>query len=136
MATAGRTADEQVNVFEIDERYVFKHYFDGEVVFNRLKPYYRPSQYRFEVPPGEFEPLRGFLTDHGYELTVVEAITKYVVVVEQYTAHPEDIFQDSVLQRSCDGHNCFLLTDQYAVAGAVAEGATRLSDTDVTTPFE
>jgi len=136
MAASGRPTDEQVNVFEVDETYLFKHYFDGDDVFGRLRQFYNQHQYRFEVPPDEFDDLRAFLADHGYELVVAEPIAKYVVVVEQYTAHPESIFEDSVIQRTSDQYNCFLLTDQYAVAGAVAEGATRLSDTDLSNPFQ
>lgn len=135
MSGTGRTAREQVNVFRIEETYLFKHYFDGEEVFARLKPYYNNQQYRFEVPSGEFEEVRSFLDEHGYDLVVVDAIEKFAVVVEQYTAHPENVFKESVIQRSADGHNCFLMTDQYAVARAVAEGATRLPDTDLPNPF-
>ncbi|WP_436936547.1 hypothetical protein [Halovenus marina] len=135
MAESGGTTKEQINIFKIDEIYLFKHYFEGVDVFGRLKPFYNHSQYRFEVPTDEFEELRSFLTDHGYDLVVVEPIAKFVVVVEKYTAHPENIFKDSVIQRSANGYNCFLLTDQYAVAEAVSEGATRLSDTDLQNPF-
>ncbi|PSQ57906.1 MAG: hypothetical protein BRD23_08120 [Halobacteriales archaeon SW_9_67_25] len=135
MTGSGRAVDVEVNVFEVDDTVVFKHYFEDEKVFARLKPFYNHSQYRFDVPPEEFAELRSFLAEHGYELVVVEAVSKFVVVVEKYTAHPENIFTDSVMQRSTDGHNCFLLTDQYAVAGAVAEGATRLSDIDLPNPF-
>lgn len=135
MAPSGRTPDEQVKAFKIDETYLFKHYFEGEDVFDRLKPFYNHTQYRFEVPADEFEQLCVFLADHRYNLVVVETITKFVVVVEKYTAHPENIFKDSVIQRSTNGHNCFLLTDQYAVAEAISEGAMRLSDTDLSDPF-
>lgn len=124
----------QVNVFEIDDQYLFKHYFD-EAVFDRLRPYYNASQYRFEVPPAEFDDLRADLEEHGYGLAVVDAVGKYVVVVEMYTAHPENVFEDSIMQRRSEGHNCFLMTDQYALAHAVAEGATRLGETDVPNPF-
>jgi len=126
---------QKVNVFPIEEVYLFKHYFEGDEVFDRLKPYYNNSQYRFEVPTGQFDTLRSFLSEQGYELEVVDAVEKYVVVVEQYTAHPENVFEESVLQRTTAGHNCFLMTDKYAVARAVPEGATRLADTDVTNPF-
>jgi len=135
MSRSGPTAEQQVNVFEVEDTFLFKHYFEGEDVFDRLKPFYNNTQYRFEVPSDEFEQLRSFLADRGYDLVVVETIPKYAVVVEKYTAHPENIFKDSVIQRSVDGHNCFLLTDQYAVAGAVSEGAMRLSDTDLPNPF-
>jgi hypothetical protein len=135
MAPSDPSPGERVNAFRIDERHLFKHYFEGEDVFARLKPYYNNQQYRFEVPPDEFEDVRSFLAECGYELVVVDPIEKFVVVVEQYTAHPEGVFEESVAQRSVDGYNCFLVTDQYAVAGAVAEGATRLTDTDLPNPF-
>lgn len=135
MAPPGQTFDEQINVFKIDETYLFKHYFEGEDVFDRLKPFYNHTQYRFEVPVNEFEQLRVFLSDQGYDLVVVETPTKFVVVVKKYTAHPENIFKDSVVQRSANGYNCFLLTDQYAVAEAISQGATRFSDADLPNPF-
>ena len=135
MAEFRRTGDEQVNVFEVDETYLFKHYFDGADVFNRLKRYYNNQHYRFEVPPDEFEELRSFLADQGYGLVVVDAIEEFVVVVKKYTSHPENIFKQSVIQRSVDGHNCFLLTDQAAVEQATREHATRLTETDLSHPF-
>jgi hypothetical protein len=135
MVAFRRASHEQVNVFEVDELYLFKHYFDGEDVFDRLKPYYNNQQYRFEVPPDEFEDLQGFLAEHGYGLVVVDVLPEFVVVVEKYTDHPENIFKTSVIQRSVDGYNCFLLTDRDAVDRAVDAGATRLPETGLENPF-
>lgn len=135
MGAFRRASHEQVNVFEVDELYLFKHYFDGEDVFDRLKPYYNNQQYRFEVPPDEFEDLRAFLAEHGYGLVVVDVLPEFVVVVKKYTDHPENIFKTSVIQRSVDGYNCFLLTDRDAVDRAVDAGATRLPETGLENPF-
>lgn len=135
MESFRRAGQERVNVFEVDEAYLFKHYFDGEAVFDRLKRHYNNQQYRFEVPPDEFPAIRSFLGEHGYGLVVVDVLAPFVVVVEQYTAHPENIFKASVIQRSVDGYNCFLLTDRRAVERAVEDGAARLSETDVSNPF-
>lgn len=135
MAEFRRAGDEQVNVFEVDETYLFKQYFDGEDVFSRLKQYYNNQQYRFEVPPDEFDDLQSFLADHGYGLVIVNAIEEFVVVVKKYTTHPENIFKQSVIQRSVDGYNCFLMTDQAAVEQATHEGATRLIETEFSNPF-
>lgn len=126
---------ERVNAFPVEERYLFKHYFEGEAVFERLRRYYDNTQYRFEVPEGRFPILRAFLADRGYDLVVVDDPGDYAVVVRKYTAHPDDIFKDSVLQRSVDGYNCFLLTDAEAVERAVDEGAVPLSATDLERPF-
>jgi hypothetical protein len=131
MAAFRRAGNEQVNIFEVDETYLFKQYFDGDEVFDRLKQYYNNQHYRFEVPPDGFEELRSFLTVHGYGLVVVDAIEEFVIVVEKYTTHPENIFKQSVLQRSVDGYNCFLMTDQVAVEQSVPDEATRLTETDL-----
>jgi len=135
MAEFRRAGDEQVNVFEVDETYLFKHYFDDEDVFNRLKRYYNNQHYRFEVSPSNFETLRSFLADHGYGLVVIDAVAEFVVVVKKYTDHPENIFKGSVIHRSVDGYNGFLMTDQAAVDRATREGAIRLTETDLENPF-
>jgi hypothetical protein len=135
MVAFRRASHEQVNVFEVDELYLFKHYFDGEDVFDRLKRYYNNQQYRFEVPPDEFEDLQAFLAEHGYGLVVVDVLPEFVVVFKKYTDHPENIFKTSVIQRSVDGYNCFLLTDRDAVDRAVDAGATRLPETGLENPF-
>lgn len=135
MAGFRRAGREQVNVFEVDGTYLFKHYFEGQEVFDLLKQYYNHHQYRFEVPPGVFEELRPVLDDHGYGLVVVDVPEEFVVAVRQYTAHPDHIFKNSVIQRSVEGYNCFLMTDRDAVERAVEEGATRLVDTDLPNPF-
>ena len=135
MAEFRRAGHEQVNVFEVDESYLFKHYFDSEEVFDRLKRYYNNQQYRFEVPPDEFKNLRSFLEEHSYGLVVINVIEPFVVAVKKYTAHPDNIFKSSVIQRTVNGYNCFLLADQAAVEEAVQNGATRLTETDVQNPF-
>lgn len=135
MAGAGGVAGERVNVFAVDDQYLFKHYFEGEDVFARLQGYYNNQGYRFELPPEEFNAVQSFLTRRGYRLALVDDPAPYVVVVEQYTAHPENIFKGSVIHRGADGHNCFLMTDADAVDDAVADGATPLPDADVENPF-
>lgn len=135
MGESRRGTREQVNVFEVDERYLFRHYFDGDEVFDRLQQYYNHQQYRFEVPLEEFDEIQSFLAARGYDLEPVTAVSKFVVVVEKYTAHPENIFKSSVILRSVDGYNCFLVTDQFSVAEAVNDGATRLTDTSLENPF-
>lgn len=126
---------EPVNVFPVDDRYVFKHYFEGEAVFARIREFYAAQHYRFEVPSDRFEEIRSFLAGHGYGLVVVDPLEPFVVVVRQYTAHPDGLFKSSVCQRREGAFNFFLLTDQAAVDRAVDGGATRLTDTQLDHPF-
>ena len=135
MTDTGRTGEGEVNVFRVDERFLFNHYFEGETVFDRLKQYYNNQQYRFEVPPEEFDGLRTFLADHGYLLAVVDDVAPFVVVVQKYTYHPENIFKDSVMQRGDANYNYFLMKDRAAVDGVVENGATPIDRTDLEHPF-
>lgn len=136
MAEFRRASDERINVFAVDGLYLFKHHFDSEAVFGRLKRYYNNQQYRFEVPPAEFVELQSFIERHGYGLVLVDELWVFVVVVEQYTSHPDTIFKTSVVHRSVDGYNFFLPKDRSAVERAVDDGASRLEDTEVSNPFE
>jgi len=120
---------ESVNAFPVEDSILFKHYFDGEAVFDRLRPYYDGTQYRFEVPRPRFDSIRRFLRGHGYDVAIVDRPEAYYVVVRKYSAHPENIFKVSVSQESVDGYNCFLMTDKSAVESAVAAGARRLTRT-------
>ena len=130
-----RAGTERVNVFRIEDTYLFKHYFEGQEVFDRLKEYYNNQQYRFEVPAEEFEAVQDFLSQHGYGLATVDPVEEFAVVIQKYTAHPDGIFKNSVMHRSVNGYNCFLMTDQNAVEEAVADGGTRLVDSEFDMPF-
>lgn len=131
----GAEGRERVNAFQVGDRYLFRHYFEGEGVFDRLKPYYDPQEYRFAVPTHRFEQVQVFLGDRGYDLVVVDP-EAYAVVVKKYTSHPENVFKAAVLQRSVDGYNCFVLRDEDSVERAVDQGATRLTATDFDVAFD
>jgi len=126
-----RASQERVNVFPVEERYLFKHYFDNDEIFDKLRRYYNNQQYRFEVPDEDFEEIQEFLAEFGYGLVVVDTVAEFAVAVQKYTEHPENIFKDSVLQRSEGDYNVFVMTDQAAVEQAELQGATRLTETEV-----
>jgi hypothetical protein len=128
MAEYRRTGHERVNVFELDGTYLFKHYFESSHVFARLKEYYNNNQYRFEVPEEDFDGLSVFLDNEDYNLVVVDSMDKFTVVVRKYRRHPDNIFKASVIQRSVDKYNFFLMTDRDAVETAAEDGATPLTD--------
>lgn len=117
----------RVNAFPIENTVLFKHYFDGDAVFERLKPYYNGNQYRFEVPVDEFDSLRRFLLERGYELSIIERPEPFYVVVPQYSQHPDGIFKQAVRHERVDGYHAFLMTDREAVEAMVTRGADRLT---------
>lgn len=126
-----RAGHQRVNVFEVDDRYLFKYFFDEDGVFAKLKRYYDSYEYRFEVPAERFEYVREVLLDHGYAPTVVDPVEPFVVVKRKYTDHPEILFRGSVLHRSAGNFNCFVMKDTDAVEQAIEAGAQPLAETDV-----
>jgi hypothetical protein len=90
-----RAGHERVNAFAIGDYYLFKHYFAEDEVFARLGHYYNNQQYRFQVPATQFEQLHQFVGQYGYALVPLDetSVPEFVVGVEKYTAHPENIFK-------------------------------------------
>ena len=126
---------EQVNLFRVEDRYLFKQYFDQDTVFTALRDYYNQDDYRFEVPPDVVEEVKQVLREHMFEPVVVDAPAEFCVVYPKYTDHPDVLFKTAVLQRSKRDKHLFLLKDRLSVEQAVNNGATRLADTDLDTRF-
>ena len=122
---------EQINAFEIDGTYLFKHYFDQDEVFTELRRYYNESEYRFEVPADALTEVQAVLEDCFFELTVVDDVEPFCVVKRKYTDHPDVLFKASVLERPQQEYTVFLMKDQLSVEQAVNNGATRVADTDL-----
>lgn len=122
---------EQINAFEIDGTYLFKHYFDQDEVFAELRRYYNESEYRFEVPAAALTEVQAFLEDCFVELAVVDDVEPFCDVKRKYTDHPDVLFKASVLEREKQDSTVFLMTDQLSVEQAVNNGATRVADTDL-----
>ncbi|MFB6354515.1 MAG: hypothetical protein ABEJ92_10570 [Halobacteriales archaeon] len=126
---AGRT---RINAFHVGEAYLFRHYFEDDDVFDDLKRYYSPYDYRFEVPETRFGRVQRLLDEHGFALTEVADAEPFAVVKRKYTDHPSVLFEGAVLQRSLGRFNCFVMRDREAVADAVEAGARPLAETDLT----
>lgn len=82
------------------------------------------------------DAVKDLLAGHGYGLVAVEATEPFVVVVEQYTDHPRNVREECILERSLDGHNCFLMPDRERIEKMVMRGATLLAESDVENPFQ
>jgi hypothetical protein len=132
-----RANQEPVNAFRLDDHYLFRHYFEADEIFARLRTYYHNSQYRFEVPVAEFEEIKSFLADYGYGFVAVHETVEFVVVVRRYTEHPGNIFKQSVIQRSILKYNCFPMTSGSAVEDAIKKTASAksLPETGIDNPF-
>lgn len=122
---------ERINLFAVDDRYLFKHYFDEDDLFGELRRYYNEDDYRFEVPQEDIADVQDLLEDHFYEPRIVDDPEEFCVVHRKYAEHPDVLFKASVLQRSTGDHHVFLMKDQLSVEQAVNNGATRLVDAEI-----
>lgn len=128
--TSVETDKEPIYVFELEETYLFTHFFDRTDMFSELSEYYREDAYRFEIPVDEFPEVQDLLERNHYKPIFVEDIPEFTVVKDQYTDHAE-ILRESVMHWTRRGYNFFIMKDPHAVEYAVEQGATRLTETDL-----
>lgn len=126
---------EQINLFVVDDLYLFKHYFEQNAVFGTLRRYYNEDAHRFEVPEDALAEVQEVPRDHFYDPVIVEEPESFCVVHRRYTDHPDVLFKASVLQRSRDDYHIFLMKDQLSVDQAVNNRATPINDTDLDCPI-
>lgn len=119
----------EIYVFELNDQYVFKHYFDVSEVFDALSEYYVREEYRFEVPVAEYDGVETTLVEHGFEPTVVDDPEPFCVVIGQYEKHA-DILKESVANWTRREHRFFLMRSPFAVEQAVQEGARPVAETE------
>lgn len=121
-----------INAYHIEDTYYFRHYFDNDTIFDKLKPHYKPYDSRFEIPAKRFPEIKDYLEGRGYHLREITTPETLTVVVRKYTDHPDILFDQSVIQTGTTNYNVFLMTDQTAVDQAIDAGAQPITDTDLT----
>ena len=120
---------ERINVFRIDDEYLFAHFFDRTDLFEAFRDYYNDEEYRFEIPAEEFDDVRERLAGEYFDPVVIEDPEPYCVVKEKYTKHA-DVLRNSVIHWERRGHLFFVMKDDLAVKEALEGGAERLDETE------
>lgn len=123
----------RINVFEVDGRYVFKHYFEDYDLFSELQDYYNENH--FEVPKNSFGGVRELLEEHRYDAVIVEDIKSHCVAKRRYTDHPDVLFKHSVLKRHTEDYNVFVMKDKENRDKAIREGALPLEELGIDVTF-
>jgi hypothetical protein len=122
---------ERINVFELDEFYVFKHFFEMDDAFNAVRDYYNGEEYRFEVPKDELSEVKDRLADYFYELEVVDDIKEFCVARRKYSDHPKLLFRNAVDVRSRGEYKIFVMKDELGVEQALMHEPQRLMESDL-----
>ena len=120
----------QINAFEIDDSYLFKHYFEQDEVFTKLRRYYTDSAYRFEVPANTLTEVQALLEDHFFKLTVVADVEPFCVVKRKYTEHPDLLFKASVLECKKQDYNVYNIRKHRDIYDTLAELYSPSTDED------
>lgn len=124
-----------INLFDVYDRYLFKHYFNDNEIFSNLKYYYNEDKYRFEVPKDSINEVKQLLKRNMFEPIIIKEFNEFGVVKEKYTDHPKMLFRESLLQESTSNYNIFVMKDKKSVEKAVMNGANKLSNTDIEIKF-
>ncbi|KXA95998.1 hypothetical protein AKJ37_06335 [candidate division MSBL1 archaeon SCGC-AAA259I09] len=113
----------KINLFHIDNIYVFKHYFEESDIFEELRDYYNSFEYRFEVKEDEVEDAVEKLEKHGYNVNIVEKrdIPDYTVVIGKYEKHA-DLLKKSVDVIEVGDKKALVLKDKVAKEEALDRG--------------
>lgn len=120
---------QEITVFEVDDTYLFKEYFDRDDVFDAIKTYYNNDKYRFEVPEDKLDTAQQILDEYFFDLRIEDDLHNYCVVMEQGEDY-SDVLRNSVVTRRRGSSVVFLMKDLLSVEQAVEHGGRRLSETD------
>lgn len=113
-----------INIFKLQNNYVFKQYLNDRELFKQLGDYYNGAQYRFEIPTADLEKVQDILQAAGYDLTIVDNPKEFVVTIGRFQKHKE-ILKNSVDVEEVGDDKVFLMKDKEAVEMALGMGATK-----------
>ncbi|MDY6770800.1 MAG: hypothetical protein SV186_02455 [Candidatus Nanohaloarchaea archaeon] len=122
---------EKINVFEVNDTYLFKHYFENDEVFDELGRYYNQDAYRFELPDRTtLQQVDELLGEYFHTLNLVSDIEPYCVVVERGEDY-SDILRNAVVQFDRGRRIVFLMKDKLSADQAIEQDATPLEEAEI-----
>lgn len=120
----------QINLFKIGKKWIFKEYLSEEA-FKELADFYSSKNYRFEFyTKTNLKEAIEALEKNGYEVKLIEDVSKYCVVKDKYSERKE-ILKKSVYNETKDEKIVFVMKDKGAVEEATSLGATPLNETNI-----
>ena len=121
---------EEITAFEFGQTYLFKQYFDKDVLFQQLREHYNFDKYRFEVPEGMISKVGQILDNLFYELKIADEPMDYCVVQDKQV-DSSDILRNSVANQRRGNYEIYLMKDEISISQATEKGATRLKIADL-----
>ncbi len=113
-----------INIFKLNNTYVFKQYLGDPALFKQLGDYYNGATYRFEIPPGDLEKVQDILQAAGYDIEVVTNPSEFAVTIGRFQKHKE-ILKNCVVVEDVGEDKVFLMKDRESVDMALRQGAKK-----------
>ncbi len=113
-----------INIFELNNTYVFKQYLGDPGLFKQLGDYYNGATYRFEIPPADLDKVQDILQAAGYDVNIVTNPSDFAVMIGRYQKHKE-ILKNCVVVEDVGEDRVFLMKDQESVDMALRQGAKK-----------
>jgi hypothetical protein len=120
---------EEITVFDIGDRYIFKTYFDEDQLFKRLEKYYNNDKYRFEIPEGDLKEVRQVLDEYYYELDVEDSVEDYCVVVDRKSKSANTL-RNLVMRKHKGEHEILVMKDKLSKRQALEKSAVALEKSE------
>lgn len=121
---------EEITVFKIGDKYIFKTYFDEDQLFKQLEKYYNDNKYRFEIPESDLGRVRQILENYYYELDVTGSVEDYCVVVDRKSKSANTL-SNSVIKKQRGQHEILVMKDELSKRQAVEKDAVILEKSEV-----
>lgn len=121
---------EEITVFDIGERYIFKTYFDEDQLFKRLEKYYYKDKYPFEIPEGDSKRVQKVLDKYHYELDTEDSVEDYCVVVDRKSKSANTL-RNSIMRKHKGKHEIIVMKDEISKRQAVEKSAVALEKSEV-----
>jgi hypothetical protein len=120
---------EEITVFEIGDRYIFKTYFDEDQLFKQLEKYYNENKYRFEIPEADLEEVRQILDECYYGLDVEDSVDDYCILIDRKSKSANTL-RNSVMRKHKGKQETLIMKDELSKKQAVGKDAVALEETD------
>jgi hypothetical protein len=116
----------RINIFKIGGAYYFKHFFNDPGLFEELQPYYEKARYGFRMnTAAERNKVMKLLDNNGYDPTVIEDATPYMVEVNRYEKYG-DLLRNTVDNYPKGDRMILIMKDEASVEQALMNGAKKI----------
>lgn len=119
-----------INAFDIDDRYLFKAFFDENDLCTQLEQYYNPDRYRYEIPSGKIEHIEQILDEYFYELTYPDSRTPFIIAADK-NIDTTNILRNAIHNQRRKLYHIFLMKNETSASQAIEQGAKYLVDTPI-----